>query len=243
MIYAIILFAFLFTVIGAARARRVNLRTMPAYEAIKKAAFDAVETGRSVHISFGGSALREGSTLTAISTAEILYVTASRTLMADRPTYATLSDQVTHLLALDTLRKAYSQRAKLVQYQDTQARWYPQGEHSLAFAAGAANSILEQDVATNILVGRFGAEMILIAEASTRANRAVIAQSDRIDGQAVAFAVSDVPFIGEELFASAAYLSREPIAIGGVVAQDIMRYLVIFALIGLAALAFTGGIF
>jgi hypothetical protein len=240
MVYAIILFAFLFTVIGAVRARRVQLRSVPAYDAMLRATNDAVEMGKAIHVSFGSSALRDSSTIAAIATAEILYMAAGRTLMADRPSYATLSDPITLTLTQNTLRKAYLSRSKTTTYQDTQSRWYPQGEQSLAFAAGAAISTLDEEVSTNILAGRFGSEVALLAENAVRHNHRIIAQSDRIEGQAVAFVVSSVPFIGEELYTSAAYLSREPLAVGSVVAQDVLRYLVIAVLIGLATLAFIG---
>lgn len=239
MVYAIILVTFVLTVVGASRAKRVQLRPVAAFEAMQKAANEAIELGRGVHVSFGGSALRDSSTLSAISTAEIVYAMADRTMLADYPVITTLTDPVTLLLSHDTLRKAYNSR-KLLQYQDTQSRWYPTGEGSLAFAAGVSISMLDQEISSNILAGRFGAEMSILAENAIRYDRGVIAQSDRIDGQAVAFAVSDVPFIGEELYTSAAYLNREPIAIGGVVAQDILRYLIIAVLIGLAVLTFLG---
>ena len=239
MVYAIILVTFVLTVVGASRAKRVHLRPVAAFEAMQKAANEAIELGRGVHVSFGGSALRDSSTLSAISTAEIVYAMADRTMLADYPVITTLTDPITLLLSHDTLRKAYNSR-KLLQYQDTQSRWYPTGEGSLAFAAGVSISMLDQEISSNILAGRFGAEMAILAENAVRYDRGVIAQSDRIDGQAVAFAVSDVPFIGEELYTSAAYLNGEPIAIGGVVAQDILRYLIIAVLIGLAVLTFLG---
>jgi hypothetical protein len=239
MVSAIILVAFVLTVIGTARARKVNLRPVAAFDAMQRAANEAIELGRGVHVSFGGSALRDNSTLSAISIAEIVYLMADRTMLADYPVITTLTDPITLLLSQDTLRKAYNSR-KLLQYEDTQSRWYPAGEGALAFAAGASIAMLDQEISTNILAGRFGAEMSILAENAVRYDRGVIAQSDRIDGQAVAFAVSDVPFIGEELYTSAAYLNREPIAIGGVFAQDVMRYLIIAALIGMAVLAFLG---
>jgi len=239
MVYAIILVALVLTVIGAARARRVALRRVAAFDAMQRSANEAIELGRGIHVSFGSSALRDGSTLTAISTAEILYVMADRTMLADHPVISTLTDPVTLMLSQDTLRKAYNAR-KLLQYEDTQTRWYPAGEESLAFAAGASIAMLDQEISTNIFAGRFGAEMSILAENAVRYDRKVIAQSDRIDGQAVAFAVSEVPFIGEELYTSAAYMTGEPISIGGVVAQDVLRYFIIAALIGLAVLAFLG---
>ncbi|MBX3061650.1 MAG: hypothetical protein KF726_01670 [Anaerolineae bacterium] len=240
MIYAIILFVFIVMVIGAARARRTRLRPVDAFRMILKSADEAMETGKGVHVSFGGSALRDSSAIAAIATSDILYFVAARTMVADRPVLSTLSDPMTLALAQDILRKAYASRSRLVQYQDTQARWYPQGEQSLAFAAGAGLAARDYNAGTNILTGRFGAEMMLLAEHAIRQNRTVIAQSDRIDGQAVAYAISETPFIGEELYASSAYLTGDAASIGTVVAQDILRYAVVIALIAFAIMTFLG---
>jgi hypothetical protein len=240
MLYAIILLVFAVMVIGAARARRLQLRSVPAFTTILKSADEAMETGKGVHVSFGSSALRDNSALSAIATSDILYFVAARTMVADRPVLSTLSDPMTLALAQDILRKAYASRSRLVQYQDTQARWYPQGEQSLAFAAGAALAAQDYNAGTSLFTGRFGAELMLLAENPLRQNRSVIAQSDRIDGQAVAYVVSEVPFIGEELYASAAYLTGDAASVGTILAQDVLRYVVVIALIAFAILTFLG---
>jgi hypothetical protein len=240
MIYVVILFAFLLLIIGASRMRRTPLRPLPAVQAMTGAASQMLETGRALHVSFGGSALRDTSTLSALATAEILYSLAGNALLGDKPIITTLSDPITLTLGQDMLRRAYRARNRLVDFQDTQVRWFPQGEQSLAFAAGTGLAITDGDAGTSVVGGRFGAELALLAENAIRTNRTLIAQSDRLDGQAVAYVVSDVSFVGEELYASAAYLSRENIAIGGTIAQDLLRYVVIVIMIVLAVLAFLG---
>jgi hypothetical protein len=201
---------------------------------------EAVESDKAVHVSFGSSAIRDSTTLAALATAEILYLVAERSALADKPTVVTLSDPVTLALGQDTLRRAYKARGKLAKYRSTLVRWYPQGPQSLAFAAGAGETILDEDASLNVLLGRFGPEMMLTAENAIRYNRLLIAQSDQIDGQAVAYAVSETPLIGEELYAGGAYLSESPLQIGGVLAQDVLRYIVIATIIGLAILSIVG---
>jgi hypothetical protein len=49
-----------------------------------------------------------------------------------------------------------------------------------------------------------------------------------------------MPLIGEELYAGAAYIARTPLTVGGVVAQDVVRYLLIALIIGLFFLAVLG---
>lgn len=240
MLYAIILFALLVTVLGAVRLRNIPLRRIGAYEAMQLSASEAVESGRVVHVSYGSSALRDTSTVSAIASAEISFHLALRSVLADKPTIITLSDPISLGLAQDRLRRAYKLRNTLSKYRSTLAHWYPKGPLSFALAAGVGIAMLDEDFSTNILLGRFGPEMMLIAENAIRYDRYLVAQSDQVDGQAVAYVVADAPLIGEEMYAGAAYLDRTPLHTGGVIAQDVLRYLVIAAIIVLAILSFVG---
>jgi len=242
IVYLLLLLGGLFTLIAAVRARNIPLRPIAAYERMPIVIDEAVEADKAIHVSFGSSAIRDESTLSALASAEILYHMAERAAIGDRPTYITLSDPVTLGIAQDTLRRAYKARNRLDRYRPILARWYPQGPLSLAFAAGAGESIIDDDASANILVGRFGSELVLLAENAIRTDRSIIAQSDRIEGQAVAYVISQTPLIGEELYVGGAYLGGRPMAVGGVVALDVLRYLTISALILAAVYSFiTGG--
>src|SRR5262249_40634049 len=149
---------------------------------------EAVESDRTVHISMGSSALRDVSTISAVASSELLYYFSERAALGDRPPLVTLSDPVTLTLALNTVRRAFRARGVMSKYRTTMVRWYPQGPLSLAYAAGAGAALLDEEVSTNLLVGRFGPELMLIAENALRYDRYLMAQSDQIDGQAVAYA-------------------------------------------------------
>lgn len=235
IVYLAVLLGVLFTLIAALRSRTIQLRTIPAYQSLPRALDATVETGKALHFSLGGSAVRDESTLSALAGAEVLYHVAERAAISDAPTLVTLSDPVTLGLAQDVLRQAYKARNRLDKYRPTSAEWYPQGPSSLAFAAGAGTALLDASVMTNVLVGRFGPELALLAENALRTNQTIIAQSDQIEGQAVAYAITPTPLIGEELYVGGAYLSDSRVARGGAAALDVLRYLTVI-LIFLAAL-------
>ncbi len=243
LVYVILLLALVVTIVGAtlaSRSRFVQLRRIGAYNAMPLTVGEAVESEKTVHVSFGSSAIRDTSTIAAIATADILYYLAERAALADKGVLVTLSDPVTLALGQDVLRRAYKARDALRKYRTTMVRWYPQGPLSLAFAAGVGAAILDEDVSTNILSGRYGPELMLLTENAIRYERFVIAQSDQLDGQAVAFAVSDSPLIGEELYTAGAYLGRRPFQLGGVFAQDVFRVAIIALILGLFVLTLLG---
>jgi hypothetical protein len=97
-----------------------------------------------------------------------------------------------------------------------------------------------ENVSANIMIGHFGPEAALLTEASDRENVVSIGASDELSGQAVLFANTNDALIGEELFATGAYLGAGPSHTASLTVQDIMRWLVIFALLGGAAAKFFG---
>ncbi len=240
MVYAITLLAIVIMVIASTQAKRFQLRRIGAYNAMPLTVGEAVESDMAVHVSYGSSAVRDASTLSALAVSEVLYHLAERAALSDKPTLVTMSDPVTLGLGQDALRQAYKARDVLRKYRSTLARWYPQGPLSLAFAAGVGVAILDESVSTNILAGRFGPELMLMVENAVRYDRFVIAQSDQITGQAIAYAVSETPLIGEELYVGGAYLGRAPIQMGAVIAQDALRLIIILLIIGLMISAIFG---
>ena len=241
LVYLLLIFGVLFTVVGALLSRQLRLRAIPAYDALPNLIGFTVESGKAMHVSFGGSAIRDDSTLSALASAEMLYHITERSAIGDNPTLVTVSDPLTLSLAQDTLRRAYKSRQRLIKYRPLRAQWYPQGESSLAFAAGAGLSLTDEQVSTNYMIGRFGAELALLAENALRTDQTLIAQSDRIEGQAVAYMISPTPLIGEEMYMSGAYLDPRPIMRGSALAIDGLRYLTVAFILLAAFYAFVTG--
>ena len=248
MTYLIIALALLLSIVGAwqtsIRSRRqrlpIPLRKIDGYEMMKGLADESMETGGSLHVSFGSSAIRNDSSIAALAASEVFYALSQRSLLGDRRIVATLSDPITLTLAQDVLRKAYLSRAEMVAYQDTQIRWFPAGDGSLALGAAGALTMQDEGVSGSVLVGRFGPELMFMGEQAARVRARMIAVSDRLEGQAAAYAVSDTVMLSEELYVSKAYLNPDDFSLGGVLAQDILRYLVIAIMIVLAISACAG---
>jgi hypothetical protein len=243
MVYAVILFTLIVLLVGrliAGRQRSFALRRLPAYDTMTIGVGHAVETGTATHVSLGGSAVRESSTVSALAGAEVAYQMAERSALADKPTLVTVSDPVTLSVGQNALRQAYNVRGVSEKYRGTNVHWYPQDERSLAFAAGVSADVLDENATTNVFVGRFGAESILAAESAIRTGRTLIAHSDLVEGQAVAYAASDTPLLGEELYSAPAYLERNPAGVALAYALDILRFLLIAGIILIAILAFLG---
>jgi len=89
-------------------------------------------------------------------------------------------------------------------------------------------------------MGDFGAESALLVEAAERENSDLIAASDNISAQSVFYASSEDPLIGEELFAAGAYVGAGAAHEASLTVQDILRWLIIVAIVIGSVLKFLG---
>jgi hypothetical protein len=216
------------------RRTRVRMRPIAAYAILPELAADAVESANRVHFSLGSATLGDSTTISALAAAEVIYRMSERLAISDRPPLITFSQPLTLPLAQDTLRRAYEYRQNMDVYRSTLAAWYPDGRRSLAFAAGAASLAADADAYSSVVLGRFGSELTLLGEGALRHDQTLIAHSDLVEGQAVAFALADRVLIGEELYVGPAYMDGSALERGGVLALDVLRWLVIVALVVLA---------
>lgn len=242
----VLLLTFVLTILGAQVLRRqqrvqLALRRIRAYQAMPVAVSEAVEGERPIHVSFGGSGLGAASTISALAVADLLYPLVERAAIAAQPPIISLSDPTTLGLAQGTLRRAYERRNNLEAYRSTAVRWYPQGQRSLAFAAGVAGALADEDSNLSVAAGRFGPEIAFIGEMTMRYDQLFFGQSDQLDGQAVAYVMSERPLIGEELYVAGAYLPRRPspLHLSQLLAMEGLRFIVIATILLVAVGTFV----
>jgi hypothetical protein len=87
----------------------------------------------------------------------------------------------------------------------------------------------------------FWAESLIIAETGAATGAIQIAGTDAIAQLPFFITACDYTLIGEELYAASAYISREPLLLGGIKAQDYSKVLItaIIIVCTIMALAFN----
>lgn len=234
LVAAVLLLAFTFF----RRKSPAVFRTIEAYERLKHAVGQAVEDGSRLHVSIGRGNLftsRGGSALAGLA---MLRRLSERTSLSDHPPIVSSGDASLAVLSQDTLQSGYRAAGAEDQYRFTTGRLT--GLTPFSFAAGTMPIISSENVSTNVVIGNFGAEAALLAEAADRENSDLIAASDDLSAQSILYASSQDPLIGEELFAAGAYLGAGASHDASVQVQDILRWLVILAIFGVAILKFAG---
>jgi len=217
----------------------VNLREIGAFQRLRREVGLAVESGRRLHISLGRGNLfgtQAGSALVGLT---LLDRCARAASSSDRPPVATSGDPLVAVLSQDTLRGAYRSLNVEGRYDPSSGR--VGGLTPFSYAAGAMIPAQDEQVTANLLCGHFGAEAALIVEAGERKGSLSVASSDSLTGQAVLLATAQEPLIGEDLYAGGAYLGAGPVHAASLRMQDIMRWVLIAAML-LGALLKLGGV-
>lgn len=214
------------------------LRPIDAYERLNRSVGLAVENGTRLHISLGRGNLltaRGGSALAGLA---MLRRLVERTSVSDRPPIVTSGDASLTILSQDTLQAGYRAAGAEDQYRPSTGRLT--GLSPFSYAAGTIPVTRDENVSTNVLIGDFGSESALLTEVSDRENLNLVAASDDLSAQSVFYVSSQDPLIGEELFAAGAYVGAGASHEASLNVQDILRWLIILAIIVGAGLKFLG---
>lgn len=220
------------------RKAPANLREIPALTRLYRTLGLSIEDGTRLHISLGTGSLLNARGGSALAGLALLRHIAERTSVSDKPSIASAGDPTLGLLTQDTLQAGYQAAGVEESYVPTTGR--VTGLSPFGYVAGAMNILKNENVSANIVIGHFGPEAGLLAEASDRENLVMIGASDELTGQSVLFANTQDALIGEELFAAGAYLGAGASHVASLTVQDILRWLVILALLGGAAAKLLG---
>ena len=142
------------------------------------------------------------------------------------------------LLAQDTLQAGYEAAGAGEYYVPNTGRVV--GLTPFSAAAGTLPIFHDESVSAAVFVGHFGVEAALLADAAERENTLVVGSSDDLAAQAVRYASAPETLIGEELFAASAYLGANPSQTASLAVQDILRWIIILALVVGAGLKLAG---
>jgi hypothetical protein len=215
-----------------------KLRLIPALTRLYRAVGLSVEDGTRVFVSLGRAGLltpRGAAPLAGLATLRHL---AERTSLSDHPPIAVAGESALALLAQDTLEAGYQAAGAGEFYQPTSGRLT--GMTPFSAVAGALPILRDESVSAGVLVGHFGVEAALLSDAAERENMFLLGASDDLASQAALYASAQETLIGEELFATSAYLGAPASHMASLTLQDILRWLIIIVLLAGTVLKLLG---
>jgi hypothetical protein len=227
----------LFIVVNILRARagaEIFIRRIPGVAALEEAVGRATEMGRPLLFSVGLGGI-DLVTLQAISVighvARIAAKFRSRVIVP-------ICDAVAIPVVEDVLREAYASQGNPEAFNADDIRFLS-GEQ-FAYASGVVGIMHREQVATNLFFGSFQAESLILAETGQTVGAVQIAGTPSNLQVPFFIATCDYTIIGEEYYATSAYLSREPNLIGSLVGQDWCKLLLLVLMVAGTILATLG---
>lgn len=219
-----------------ARARRQSLyiRRIPGLSAVEEAVGRAVEMGRPITFSLGlGQWGQQDGIITLQALAIAVYVARMAIRYGSR-VIVTMRDPIVYAVADEAMREAYAAEGRPEAYNLDDVRFL--SDRQFAYASAMSGIILREKAGSNFMFGRFFAESLILAEAGQSVGAIQVAGTPSTTQVPFFIASCDYTIIGDEFYASSAYLTREPVLLGSLIGQDYGKILLL-ALIVLGILA------
>jgi hypothetical protein len=219
IIIALIAIAVLLNIARAKAGAPLYIRRIAGLDAIDEAIGRSTEMGRPITMipgltSFGVVAVQALTIFKYITKQIAKFATPMRLLTADATVYA---------VAQEAIHDAYNEAGRPDLYEPDDIRFL--SDRQFAFASGVAGLLQRERVAASFMFGEFYAESLIFAETGNIVGAIQIAGTTSFTQVPFFVAACDYTIIGDEFYATSAYLSREPVLLGSLVGQDIAKLL------------------
>jgi len=224
----ILLFSFfasmLFYIRRTRRGQSLYIRPIAGLAAMNEAIGRATEMGRPILYVPGIADVDDIQTIASIT---ILSEVAKMAAAHDIRTIVPCRMPLVFPIVEETVRNAYADAGRPDSFRRDDVRFL--SDDQFAFTAGTTGIMLRERPATNIYLGAFWAESLILAETGFSAGAIQIAGTANVSQLPFFVAACDYTLIGEELYAASAYLSKEPRLLGSLKASDLSK--IIFGVI------------
>jgi len=232
VVWAVITMILVYVMIRRAKAGQwiPEIRKIPGIDAFSEAIGRATEMGKPVHMTDYSTSLGDDSTFAYWS---FLAYIAKMCASYDTRFIVTDANYLVNVVNQEIVKQAYLEAGKPEAYVQDDVRFIAGSQ--FAWAMGVVGLLAREKPAAQFLVGFFYAEALILAEAGNLIGAIQVAAASSPAQIPFFVAACDYTMIGEELYAGAAYVSKDPVVTGTVVAQDIMRF-ALYAIILLGAI-------
>jgi hypothetical protein len=237
VLVAVVLFTvfMLYFIFRAKRGAELYIRPLAGIEAVDEAIGRATEMGKPILYVLG---LGTAADIATIASFTILGRVATKVAEYQTSLIVPCYDPIVMTIAQETVKTGYYNAGRPDAYNEDSV--YFLTNQQFAYVGGVNGIMLRERPATNLYLGKFYAESLILAETGAVAGSIQISGTDEVTQIPFFVVACDYTLIGEELYAASAYLGREPVLLGTLKAQDYGKAIVILCIIlGTAAAIFN----
>lgn len=213
----------------------VFIRRIAGVDAIEDAVGRSTEMGRPVLYVTGTDDVQNIQTIASLL---VLGRVAEMTAEYDTEIKVANLYPLTMVVAEEIVRQGFADAGRIDAHKPENVMFI--SSEQFAYAAGVNGIILRDRPATNIYLGRYFAESLILAETGYVTGAVQIAGTAEIPQLPFFIAACDYTLIGEELYAVSAYLTREPGLLAMLKATDAVKLLIMVTIIVGMALNWAG---
>jgi hypothetical protein len=220
----------------AKKGKSLFIRRIAGLDAIEDAVGRATEMGKPVLFISGIEDVDQIQTVAAMI---ILGNVAKMVAGYDTPLLVPICQPFVVPVAEERVKEGYASAGKPEAYNRDNVRYI--SSEQFAYAAGVNGIMLRERPAANLMFGSFYAESLVMAETGFSTGAIQVAGTANIHQLPFFVVACDYTVIGEELFATSAYLSKEPKLLGSLKGSDLTKA-IIMVFLALGAILATAGI-
>ena len=220
--------------VGKARSgKELFIRKIAGLAAVEEAVGRATEMGKPILYVPG---LGDIDWTATIASMNILGEVAKKIALYDSALIVPNRWSVTYTVSKEVVKEAFVSEGRPEKFNEDYVRYLTEAQ--FGFAAAVNGIVMRERPATNFFIGRFWAESLIMAETGAQMGAFQIAGTDSVLQLPFFVTACDYTLMGEELYAASAYLSREPLLLGSLKAQDYGKLIVLAILIVFTMISF-----
>jgi len=210
--------------------RNLFIRKIAGLDAVEEAVGRATEMGRPIFFVPGLGGLDSPATLAAINIFEAVgrYAAADQTKLK-----APCADPIVMNVMQNSLKEVYQAEGRPDLFQADDVHFV--NDRQFSYVAAVDGMITREKPAAIFMQGVFFAESLMLAEVGNSVGAIQIAGTSSDTQLPFFITACDYTLIAEELYAASAYIKNDPLQIGTLKAQDLVK-LILFVLLFLGAI-------
>lgn len=213
---------------------KVKVRPIAGFAAIDEAVGRAAEMGKPVHFTPGYG----GLVAATFAGLEVLGYVARMAAQYDVRLIVTVSQAETFAVTEQVMRQAYLEAGRPESFKADDCRFISTDQW--AYASGVIGVMYREKVASNIMIGNFAAEALILAEAGNTVGAIQIAGTTNAYQIPFFVVACDYVILGEEMFAAGAHFTNNKTHLGSLRGEDLVKAICIAIMIVGAVMTTAG---